>query len=141
MNGTAYLITGACLFIVLLAAFCLVRYLVLSKRSGCVEAALDYSKTGSSKNHWRAGLVIFSQGNLQWWRATSLAVKPKFVWSRRKIDIVETQDVVEINHERCRIAKLSYEGKTYYLTMREDAYQGLAAWIESVPPQPCDLTA
>jgi Protein of unknown function (DUF2550) len=107
------------------------RLQVLSGRIGSFECAAR--AVGDPAGAWTAGIAHYGAGRIDWWRAWSLAPRPRRTWCRSDLHVMSRSPVVGAGGDalvvRCRDGDEEFE-----LTMTADAFAGLTAWLEAAPP-------
>jgi hypothetical protein len=140
MSGLHLAVTAGAVALVLAvvtAALWLSRDATLSGRVGSFRCA--YRRAGSG--HWSAGTVQYGTHRLYVWRRWSLLPRPRFLWPRTGLQVVERtwvdpqatsprDEVVA----RCRV-RTGESSREVELRMSGGAYAGLTSWLEATPHQ------
>jgi Protein of unknown function (DUF2550) len=110
-----------------------VRRVVLSRRGASFDCSLR-RPDGS----WTLGVARYGDDRLHWFRVFSLSVRPRLTWLRDELAVVVrrpsrgTEVTAVLPH--AVVVECRYAGEDLDLAMSDDAYTGLASWLEAAPP-------
>jgi hypothetical protein len=133
LESLGLLLVLAVLLLVLLAA----RRRWLSRSGGTFECSLRL-RTATPGAGWVLGVGRYHGGSLEWFRFFSFAVRPREIFPRGRVRVVDSRDpdaieAVSLTAES-RILALEVGPQTRELAMSEDSVLGLLAWLEAAPP-------
>lgn len=121
----------------LMVAFA-IRRRWLSRDGGTFECSLRLARKEHGRG-WALGLARYVGDDLQWFRVFSLALGPKLVLNRSRLQGVRHRRpvgneplVTYAGHVVVDVEEL--DGQQVRLAMTEDALTGMLAWMESAPP-------
>jgi hypothetical protein len=91
---------------------------------------------------WVLGVGRYSEGILEWFRYFSYSLRPRMVFPRRNVRVLETRmpDPVEamaLNADEKVLRIEMQDGHTetqWELAMSEESLTGLLSWLEAAPP-------
>jgi Protein of unknown function (DUF2550) len=91
---------------------------------------------------WVLGVGRYSEGILEWFRYFSYSLRPKKVFPRRSVRVLETRipdpvEAVALNADEkvLRIEMLDGHADVQWeLAMSQDSLTGLLSWLEAAPP-------
>ncbi|MDO5672234.1 MAG: DUF2550 family protein [Actinomycetaceae bacterium] len=104
------------------------RLRFLGRSDGSFECA--FRKPGQAR--WMAGIGIYAEGRLDWFRVISLSLGPYHSWPQGAFEVVDSRPrpgVRGLMEVEC-----STEDGTFYLAMRAADHIGFVAWLEAAPP-------
>jgi hypothetical protein len=119
-------------------AFLGIRRRWLSRQGGLFDCSLRLS-TKTPGTGWVLGVARYSGDNLEWFRAFSIAVRPRLIFPRsqaraggqREPDSIEAV----LLYDDQRIVRLEVaDGTSWELAMSVASLTGLLSWLESAPP-------
>lgn len=110
----------------------------LSRQGGLFDCSLRLS-TKAPGSGWALGVARYSGDNLEWFRAFSIALRPKVIFPRsisragaqRDPDAIES--VLLYDDQRILTMELA-DGRSWELAMSVASLTGLLSWLESAPP-------
>ena len=91
---------------------------------------------------WVLGVGRYSEGILEWFRFFSYSLRPRIVFPRRNIRVLETRmpdpvEAVALNADEKVLRIEMHDGHTdaeWELAMSEESLTGLLSWLEAAPP-------
>jgi hypothetical protein len=91
---------------------------------------------------WVLGVGRYSEGILEWFRFFSYSLRPRMVFPRRSVRVLETRipdpvEAVALNTDEkvLRIEMHDCRGEAEWeLAMSEESLTGLLSWLEAAPP-------
>jgi len=130
------------LVLLFLVFFALLIVLVLRRRwlvrgGGAFEMSVN-RRTGASPRGWSLGFAVYAAADVEWYRAFSLSLRPKYrlprgevlIEGRREPTGAETYAV----HDGHVIVTTDNPTPLRQLALSPSALTGLLAWLESAPP-------
>jgi Protein of unknown function (DUF2550) len=128
-------------FIILASAFgllvltlCLVgvRRFNLRRALGTVDASIC-----TAGNSWRMGVCRYQDSELEWFSLLSLSFRPRHSFKRSSLELLGRRKPSEVELTKLQpdvvVVELRYEGDSFMLAMRFEAYAGLSSWLEAGP--------
>jgi hypothetical protein len=91
---------------------------------------------------WVLGVGRYSEGILEWFRFFSYSLRPRMVFPRRNVRVLETRmpdpvEAVALNTDE-KVLRLEMHNSgaesEWELAMSEDSLTGLLSWLEAAPP-------
>jgi hypothetical protein len=120
------------------------RRAVLSRGLCAFDCSLR-AETIRQISPWRHGVARYGDENLEWFRVFGVRHRPAESLSRRRLTILsrrppEPEEGGDVPPDWV-VVRCAYGSVVVELAMSEDAFNGLAAWLESAPPgqQPVSL--
>ena len=115
----------------------IVRRRVITRAGGTFDCSLRLGQ-GSYGKGWVLGISRYSGERLEWYRVFSYATRPRRVFSRRDLHVVERRDphgaeVFSLLSGAVVVRCLDADGPVE-LAMSHDTLTGFLAWVESSPP-------
>ena len=91
---------------------------------------------------WVLGVGRYSEGILEWFRYFSYSLRPRMVFPRRNVRVLETRmpdpvEAVALNADEKVLRIEMQDGHTetqWELAMSEESLTGLLSWLEAAPP-------
>jgi hypothetical protein len=91
---------------------------------------------------WVLGVGRYSEGILEWFRFFSYSLRPRMVFPRRNVRVLETRmpdpvEAVALNADEKVLRLEMHDGRAeseWELAMSEDSLTGLLSWLEAAPP-------
>ena len=91
---------------------------------------------------WVLGVGRYSEGILEWFRYFSYSLRPKMVFPRRNVRVLETRmpdpvEAVALNAGEKVLRLEMQDGHSeaeWELAMSQDSLTGLLSWLEAAPP-------
>jgi hypothetical protein len=91
---------------------------------------------------WVLGVGRYSEGILEWFRYFSYSLRPRMVFPRRNVRVVETRmpnpvEAVALNADEKVVRLEMQDGHAetqWELAMSEESVTGLLSWLEAAPP-------
>lgn len=91
---------------------------------------------------WVLGVGRYSEGILEWFRYFSYSFRPRMVFPRRNVRVLETRmpdavEAVALNSNEKVLRLEMQDGHTesqWELAMSQDSLTGLLSWLEAAPP-------
>jgi hypothetical protein len=91
---------------------------------------------------WVLGVGRYSEGILEWFRYFSYSLRPRMVFPRRSIRVLETRmpnpvEAVALNADEKVVRLEMQDGRAetqWELAMSEESVTGLLSWLEAAPP-------
>ena len=91
---------------------------------------------------WVLGVGRYSEGILEWFRYFSYSFRPRMVFPRRNVRVLETRmpdavEAVALNSNEKVLRLEMHDGHTesqWELAMSQDSLTGLLSWLEAAPP-------
>jgi hypothetical protein len=110
----------------------------LSRQGGLFDCSLRLS-TKTPGTGWVLGVARYSGDNLEWFRAFSLALRPRLIFPRSQSRAGQQRDPDPIEsvllYDEQRILRLELsDGQSWELAMSVASLTGLLSWLESAPP-------
>jgi len=110
----------------------------LSRQGGLFDCSLRLTNKSAGAG-WALGVARYSGDNLEWFRAFSIALRPKVIFPRsisragaqRDPDAIES--VLLYDDQRIVTIELA-DGRSWELAMSVASLTGLLSWLESAPP-------
>lgn len=127
--------------LVLLAALLLASFAVrrrwLTRRGGAFEMSVNRNEEASARG-WVLGVAVYGAGDVEWYRAFSLAMRPKYRFPRGDV-LIEGRRVPDgaesyAIHAGHVIVRTENPTPVRQLALSRSALTGLLAWLESSPP-------
>jgi hypothetical protein len=115
-----------------------VRRRWLSRQGGLFDCSLRlHTKTPGTG--WVLGVARYSGDNLEWFRAFSIALRPRLIFARSQAQAGPQRDPDPIEsvllYDEQRILRLELaDGQSWELAMSVASLTGLLSWLESAPP-------
>jgi Protein of unknown function (DUF2550) len=134
--------------LVLLAALVAISLLLLGVRrrwldrlGGTFDCSLRLRMTTPGAG-WVLGVGRYSEGILEWFRYFSYSLRPRIVFPRRNVRVLETRmpDPIEAvalktDEKVLRIEMHDSAAESEWeLAMSQDSLTGLLSWLEAAPP-------
>ena len=130
-------IAGACAVLLLaLLVTIVLRRRRLTSRLGTFDCSLRQPR--GSRRRWALGVARYETDRLDWYRTFSLSPRPSCSFARGALDVTLWRDAE--GHELVAVqpgaivVECRHAGGPIELAMSNDAYTGLASWLESAPP-------
>ncbi len=131
-------------FSVLLIALSLIllalRQRWLNRMGGNFECSLRLRVTTPGAG-WVLGVCRYSEGILEWFRFFSYSPKPRLVFARSELRVLETRDpdpieAVALSSDQTvvRVAVPGQPDQFWELAMSAESLTGLLSWLEAAPP-------
>lgn len=124
---------GLTLLLVVLAAAFVLRRQGLARRRASFDCSLRLPD-----GHWSLGVARYGYDRLEWFRVFSFSLRPKATWRRGDLTVVDRRPTqgseVTAVVPQAVVVHCRHRGDDLDLAMTEDAYTGLASWLESAPP-------
>lgn len=140
----AAILLGLVALALLILLAVVVRRAVLSRSLGAFACSLR-AETIRRSGPWKHGLARYGDEYLDWFRVFGVRPMPAESLSRRRLMILgrrsaEPAEAGEVLSGWV-VVRCAYGTAIVELAMSEDAFNGLAAWLESAPPgqQPVGL--
>jgi Protein of unknown function (DUF2550) len=91
---------------------------------------------------WVLGVGRYSEGILEWFRYFSYSLRPRMVFPRRNVRVLETRmpnpvEAVALNGNEKVVCLEMQDGHAetqWELAMSEESVTGLLSWLEAAPP-------
>jgi Protein of unknown function (DUF2550) len=87
---------------------------------------------------WSLGIARYGDDQLDWFRVFSLSLRPRATWLRDSLTVVVRRPTrggeATAVLPRSVIVECRYAGQDVDLAMSDEAYTGLASWLEAAPP-------
>jgi Protein of unknown function (DUF2550) len=91
---------------------------------------------------WVLGVGRYSEGILEWFRYFSYSLRPRMVFPRRSVRVLETRmpnpvEAVALNGDEKVVRLEMQDGHAetqWELAMSEESVTGLLSWLEAAPP-------
>ena len=91
---------------------------------------------------WVLGVGRYSEGILEWFRFFSYSLRPRMVFPRRSVRVLETRipdpvEAVALNTDEKVLRIEMHDGRgeaEWELAMSEESLTGLLSWLEAAPP-------
>jgi hypothetical protein len=91
---------------------------------------------------WVLGVGRYSEGILEWFRYFSYSLRPRMVFPRRNVRVLETRmpnpvEAVALNADEKVVRLEMQDGHAeteWELAMSEESVTGLLSWLEAAPP-------
>jgi hypothetical protein len=91
---------------------------------------------------WVLGVGRYSEGILEWFRYFSYSLRPRMVFPRRSVRVLETRmpnpiEAVALNADEKVVRLEMQDGHAdtqWELAMSEESVTGLLSWLEAAPP-------
>jgi hypothetical protein len=110
-----------------------VRRITFSRRTASFDCSLR-RPDGS----WSLGVARYGDDRLDWFRVFSLSWRPRLTWLRDELTVVVRRPTrgpeVTAVLPHAVVVECRYAGTDLDLAMSDDAYTGLASWLEAAPP-------
>jgi hypothetical protein len=150
VSGVLALIAGWVLLLILAVAVVAAlglasRRVLLGRSGGTVECGLRASQAAS----WRLGMATYEPGELQWFSAFGVRLRPDEVFDRGSLSVLARRPAAQaealsigagtvvVECQTSRSVGLVPSGpppRTVELAMSEEALTGFLSWLESAPP-------
>ncbi|WP_372593039.1 DUF2550 family protein [Actinotalea sp.] len=109
------------------------RQRALTRRVGSFVCAVR--PEGAASGPWVEGVAQYGRAELRWWRSFSLAPRPRLVWPRDHLEILERTVLDEMDElgrpmirARIRVGAVGYE-----IRLSSAPYAGMVSWVEAGP--------
>ncbi len=111
----------------------------LARQGGLFECSARLAPDARRGSGWALGVARYSGDNLEWFRAFSLAFRPKLIFPRSQVRVGEQRDPDRAEsallYEDQRILRLNLaDGDSWELALSAASLTGLLSWLESAPP-------
>ncbi|MGZ4589706.1 MAG: DUF2550 domain-containing protein [Actinomycetes bacterium] len=131
-------VVAALVLLVLLGLIGLaLRRRILTRRGGTFDCSLRL-KPGSHGKGWALGIGRYAGDNLEWYRVFSFAARPKRVFRRANLQILDRRPPAgpELFSllSGAVVVRCRHEGEDFEIAVSQDALTGFLAWVESAPP-------
>jgi len=91
---------------------------------------------------WVLGVGRYSEGILEWFRYFSYSPRPRIVFPRRNVRVLETRmpdpvEAVALNADEKVLRIQVHDGRAevqWELAMSQESLTGLLSWLEAAPP-------
>ena len=91
---------------------------------------------------WVLGVGRYSEGILEWFRYFSYSLRPRMVFPRRNVRVLETRmpdpvEAVALNADEKVLRIEMHDGRAdsqWELAMSQESLTGLLSWLEAAPP-------
>jgi hypothetical protein len=91
---------------------------------------------------WALGVGRYSEGILEWFRYFSYSLRPRMVFPRRNVRVLETRmpnpvEAVALNADEKVLRIEMQDGRAesqWELAMSQESLTGLLSWLEASPP-------
>ncbi|MGC3993271.1 MAG: DUF2550 domain-containing protein [Propionicimonas sp.] len=115
-----------------------VRRRWLSRQGGLFDCSLRLSEKTPGAG-WVLGVARYSGDNLEWFRAFSIALRPRVIFPRSQASAGPQRDPSPIEsvvlYDDQRIMRLELvDGRSWELATSVASLTGLLSWLESAPP-------
>ncbi len=106
---------------------------------GGLTTMCAYRRAGG--HAWRQGFIRFGEGDLEWFPLGGVSTKPRYVWSRRGLDLGNPQRLDSGQTEavggmvNAIWVECTCRDTLFALALAEPAYTALRSWVESAPPE------
>lgn len=111
------------------------RWLV--RRGGAFEMSVN-QRTEASPRGWALGFAVYAVVDVEWYRAFSLSLRPKYRFPRGEVLIEGRRDAAGAEahaiHDGHVIVQTENPTPVRQLALSPSALTGLLAWLESAPP-------
>jgi hypothetical protein len=137
--GITELVALALVLVLLVpVAFLGIRRRWLSRQGGLFDCSVRLSTTTPGTG-WVLGVARYSGDNLEWFRAFSIALRPRLIFPRSQAQAGAQRDPDSIEsvllYDDQRILQLELaDGTSWELAMSVASLTGLLSWLESAPP-------
>ena len=112
----------------------------LNRLGGNFECSLRLRVTTPGAG-WVLGVCRYSEGILEWFRFFSYSPKPRLVFARSELRVLETRDpdpieAVALSSDQTvvRVAVPGQPDQFWELAMSTESLTGLLSWLEAAPP-------
>ena len=112
----------------------------LNRMGGNFECSLRLRVTTPGAG-WVLGVCRYSEGILEWFRFFSYSPKPRLVFARSELRVLETRDpdpieAVALSSDQTvvRVAVPGQPDQFWELAMSAESLTGLLSWLEAAPP-------
>lgn len=134
-------ILGFCVVLIALSLIMLaLRQRWLNRMGGNFECSLRLRVTTPGAG-WVLGVCRYSEGILEWFRFFSYSPKPRLVFARSELRVLETRDpdpieAVALSSDQTvvRVAVPGQPDQFWELAMSAESLTGLLSWLEAAPP-------
>ncbi len=115
----------------------------LSRQGGTFECSLR-TQGATPGAGWVLGVARYDEGILQWFRFFSYALRPRQVFTRDQVRVLESRDAdpvesVSLGSDQ-RVVRIdtpqAVPAREWELAMNSDSLTGLLSWLEAAPPGP-----
>jgi hypothetical protein len=118
-----------------------VRRRWLDRLGGTFDCSLRLRMTTPGAG-WVLGVGRYSEGILEWFRFFSYSLRPRMVFPRRNVRVLETRmpdpvEAVALNADEKVLRIEVHDGRAeteWQLAMSEESLTGLLSWLEAAPP-------
>jgi hypothetical protein len=118
-----------------------VRRRWLDRLGGTFNCSLRL-RTGTPGAGWALGVGRYSEGILEWFRYFSYSLRPRMVFPRRNVRVLETRmpnpiEAVALNADEKVLRIEIQDGRAesqWELAMSQESLTGLLSWLEAAPP-------
>lgn len=112
----------------------------LNRMGGNFECSLRLRVTTPGAG-WVLGVCRYSEGILEWFRFFSYSPRPRLVFARSELRVLETRDpdpieAVALSSDQTvvRVAVPGQPDQFWELAMSAESLTGLLSWLEAAPP-------
>lgn len=134
-------ILGFCVVLIALSLIMLaLRQRWLNRMGGNFECSLRLRVTTPGAG-WVLGVCRYSEGILEWFRFFSYSPRPRLVFARSELRVLETRDpdpieAVALSSDQTvvRVAVPGQPDQFWELAMSAESLTGLLSWLEAAPP-------
>jgi hypothetical protein len=125
------MLLGAFLLGLGLLVLLVTRVRSLGRRFGTFECALRFA----GRTAWASGIAGYGADRLEWFRVLSLSPRPAHSWQRSALVVVARSPRLRSGRRTAITeATVRCRGAEFTLAMTDQAYAGLASWLEAAPP-------
>ena len=143
MQGWIGVVQILALCVVLIAVSLIIlalRQRWLNRRGGNFECSLRLRMTTPGAG-WVLGVCRYREGILEWFRFFSYSPRPRLVFPRSELRVLETRDpdpveAVALSSDQTvlRVEAPGRPGQVIELAMSGPSLTGLLSWLEAAPP-------
>lgn len=131
----------ALILLILALALLAIRRRWLDRLGGTFDCSLRLTMTTPGAG-WALGVGRYNEGILEWFRFFSYGLRPRQVFDRAAVRVIETRDpdlveAVALNSDHRILLLESHTGgvdQEWELAMSPGSLTGLLSWLEAAPP-------
>ena len=113
------------------------RRRVITRRGGTFDCSLRLRQAQHGKG-WVLGIGRYNGDALEWYRVFSYSTRPKRVFVRRELEVIESRDPTGVEVfsllAGAVVVRCRDDGNDVELAMNPDSLTGFLSWVESAPP-------
>jgi hypothetical protein len=130
-------LVGIVVLLLLALGLLALRRRVITRRGGTFDCSLRLRQAQHGKG-WVLGIGRYNGDALEWYRVFSYSTRPKRVFVRRELEVIESRDPTGVEVfsllAGAVVVRCRDDGNDVELAMNPDSLTGFLSWVESAPP-------